>query len=249
MIQFRLLCVRTMDTVTVPDIADRLPTLAVVEDNEDFREDVLIPTLSRAGFDVVGMARALDLYRAMTIRSFDIVLLDVGLPDEDGFSIAAHLRSLSTSIGIVILTSYDSSPDRMRGLLAGADSYLFKPMEMDVLVTTLKNLARRIVPQANTAQAPIKWRLDDRGWCIVSPDGVEIEMNLAERQVMATMAATPGVAVQREVLIARLVKDNQDFDPHRLDMLVYRLRKKCLSAAKEDIPLRAVRGIGYVLNW
>ena len=238
-----------MDIVTLPDITDRLPTLAVVEDNQDFREDVLIPTLSRSGFDVVGMTGALDLYRAMTVRSFDIVLLDVGLPDEDGFNIAAHLRSLSSSIGIVMLTSYDSSPDRMRGLLAGADSYLFKPVEMDVLVTTLRNLARRIVPGADAAQASVKWRLDDRGWCILSPDGVEIEMNLAERQVMAILAATPGVSVQREALIARLVKDDQDFDPHRLDMLVYRLRKKCLSAAKEDIPLRAVRGIGYVLNW
>ena len=236
-------------TVTLPDMADRLPALAVVEDNDDFREDVLIPTLSRSGFDVVGMTCALDLYRAMTVRPFDLVLLDVGLPDEDGFNIAAHLRSLSTSIGIVILTSYDSGPDRMRGLLAGADSYLFKPVEMDVLVTTLRNLARRIFPGTSGAQTHSKWRLDDNGWCILSPDGVEIEMSLAERQVITTLAATPGIPVQREVLIARLVKDDQDFDPHRLDMLVYRLRRKCLNVAKEDIPLLAVRGIGYMLNW
>lgn len=238
-----------MDTVNVPEATDRLPTLAVVEDNQDLREDVLIPALARSGFDVVGMTSALDLYRTMTVRSFDLVLLDVGLPDEDGFSIAAHLRSLSPAIGIVMLTGYDSGPDRMRGLLAGADAYLFKPVEMDVVVTTLRNLARRIVPGGDAAQARAKWRLDERGWCILSPNGVEIEMNLAERQVMAILAATPGVPVQREVLIARLVKDDQDFDPHRLDMMIYRLRKKCLSAAKEDIPLRAVRGIGYVLNW
>jgi two-component system response regulator PhoP len=238
-----------MNTVNVPEVAERLPTLAVVEDSQELREEVLIPALSRSGFDVVGMTGALDLYRTMTARSFDLVLLDVGLPDEDGFNIAAHLRSLSPSIGIVMLTGYDSGPDRVRGLLAGADAYLFKPVEMDVVVTTLRNLARRIVPGMDAAQARIKWRLDERGWCVLSPNGVEIEMNLAERQVMAILAATPGVPVQREVLIARLVKDDQDFDPHRLDMLVYRLRKKCLSAAKEDIPLRAVRGIGYVLNW
>lgn len=238
-----------MNTLNTPDIADRLPTLAVVEDNQELREDVLVPTLSRSGFDTVGMTSALELYRAMTVRSFDLVLLDVGLPDEDGFSIAAHLRSLSPSIGIVMLTGYDTGPDRMRGLLAGADAYLFKPVEMDLLVTTLRNLARRIVPGADPAQARAKWRLDERGWCILSPNGVEIEMNLAERQVMAILSATPGVPVQREVLIARLVKDDRDFDPHRLDMMIYRLRKKCLGAAKEDIPLRAVRGIGYVLNW
>lgn len=232
-----------------PEIADRLPALAVVEDNQELREDVLVPTLARSGFEVAGMTSALDLYRAMTMRSFDLVLLDVGLPDEDGFSIAAHLRSLSPAIGIVMLTGYDSSPDRVRGLRAGADAYLFKPVEMDVLVTTLRNLARRIVPGAEVAQARVRWRLDERGWCILSPGGVEIEMNLAERKAMAILAATPGVPVQREALIARLVKNDQDFDPHRLDMMIYRLRKKCLNAAKEDIPLRAVRGMGYVLNW
>ena len=238
-----------MNTVNAPEAADRQPTLAVVEDNQELREDVLLPALARSGFDVVGMTSALDLYRAMTVRSFDLVLLDVGLPDEDGFSIAAHLRGLSPSLGIVMLTGYDTGPDRLRGLLAGADAYLFKPVEMDVLVTTLKNLARRIVPAKDVAQTRAKWRLDERGWCILSPQGVEIEMNLAERQVMAVLSATPGVPVERDVLIARLVKNDQDFDPHRLDMLVYRLRKKCLGAAKEDIPLRAVRGIGYVLNW
>lgn len=244
-----------MNTANEPEAAERPPMLAVVEDNQELREDVLVPALARSGFEVAGMASALDLYRAMTVRSFDLVLLDVGLPDEDGFSIAAHLRGLSPSIGIVMLTGYDAHPDRMRGLLAGADAYLFKPVEMDVLVATLKNLARRVVPAPDVAQgadaAPArgKWRMDERGWCLLSPNGVEIEMNLAERQVMAILAATPGVPVQREALIARLVKNDQDFDPHRLDMLVYRLRKKCHSAAKDDLPLRAVRGIGYVLNW
>ncbi len=237
-----------MNTVNPSEAVDRPPALAVVEDNQELREDVLVPGLARSGFDAVGMASALELYRAMMVRTFDLVLLDVGLPDEDGFGIAAHLRSLSPSIGIVMLTGYDSAPDRMRGLLAGADAYLFKPVEMDLVAATLRNLARRIVPGA-AARNRFNWRLDERGWCILSPGGVEIEMNQAERQVMAILAATPGVPVQRETLIARLAKDDRDFDPHRLDMTIYRLRKKCLAAAKEDVPLRAVRGIGYVLNW
>ncbi|HJR74108.1 MAG TPA: response regulator transcription factor [Luteimonas sp.] len=240
--------VRPMNNARSPE-ADKPPALAVVEDNQELREDVLVPGLIRSGFDAVGMASALELYRAMTVRTFDLVLLDVGLPDEDGFGIAAHLRSLSPSMGIVMLTGYDSAPDRMRGMLAGADAYLFKPVEMDLVATTLRNLARRIVPGTDGAQNRIKWRLDERSWCILSPGGVEIEMNQAEREVMAILAATPGVPVKRETLIARLAKNDRDFDPHRLDMTIYRLRKKCLAAAKEDIPLRAVRSIGYVLNW
>ena len=229
--------------------ARRLPTLAVVEDDRTFREEVLLPVLTHSGFSVVGMAGALELYRSMTLRSYDLVLLDIGLPDEDGFSIAAHLRRLSPRIGIVMLTGYDSGQDRMRGLRAGADAYLPKPVDMEEVVTTLHNLARWIVPETNGAPTRTKWRLDERGWCILTPGGVEIEMNLAERQVMATMAASAGIPVQRETLIASLVKNAYDFDPHRLEVLIHRLRKKCQQLAEEELPLRAVRGIGYVLNW
>lgn len=229
----------------------RLPTLAVVEDDRTFREEVLVPVLVHSGFAVVGMAGALDLYRSMTQRSYDLVLLDVGLPDEDGFSIAAHLRSLSPHVGIVMLTGFDTGQDRMRGLRAGADAYLFKPVDMEEVVTTLRNLARRVVPgvPAAAAHTLAKWRLDERGWCILAPRGVEIEMNLAERQVMAMLAAAAGVPVHREALISGLVNNAHDFDPHRLEMLVHRLRRKCMKLAGEEIPLRAVRGVGYVLNW
>lgn len=229
--------------------ARRLPTLAVVEDDRTFREDVLVPVLSHSGFSVVGMEGALDLYRSMTLRSYDLVLLDIGLPDEDGFSIAAHLRGLSPRVGIVMLTGYDSGQDRIRGLRAGADAYLPKPVDMEEVVTTLHNLARWVVPDTSAAHTRTKWRLDERGWCILAPGGVEIEMSLAERQVMAMLAAAAGVPVQREALIARLVKNAHDFDPHRLEMLVHRLRKKCQQLAEEELPLRAVRGVGYVLNW
>lgn len=233
------------------EAAYRQPALAVVEDDRAFREEILLPVLAHSGFSVVGMERALDLYRSMTLRSYDLVLLDIGLPDEDGLSIAAHLRSLSPRIGIVMLTGYDSGKDRIRGLRAGADAYLPKPVDMEELVTTLRNLARRVVRDTNEAPAPVrtKWRLDERGWCILTPGGVEIEMNLAERQVMAMLAAEAGIPVQREALIARLVKNAHDFDPHRLEMLVHRLRKKCQQLAEEELPLRAVRSVGYVLNW
>jgi DNA-binding response OmpR family regulator len=229
--------------------ACRPTTLAVVEDDRIFREDVLLPVLARSGFSVVGMAGALELYRSMTQRSYDLVLLDVGLPDEDGFSITSHLRGLSSRMGIVMLTGYDSVPDRMRGLRAGADAYLAKPVDMEEVVTTLRNLARWVVPDTREAPVHTKWRLDEKGWSILTPRGATIEMNLAERQVMAMLAASAGTPVRREVLIARLVKNAYDFDPHRLEMLVHRLRRKCQQLAEEELPLRAVRSVGYVLNW
>lgn len=225
------------------------PRLAVVEDDSELRDSVLVPLLTRSGFEVAGLGSALALYRAMTARPYDLVLLDVSLPDEDGFSIASHLRSLSPSMGIVMLTGYASSQDRVQGLRAGADAYFSKPASMEVLAATLLNLARRVRPGAEPPASDSGWRLERSGWRLVSPGGVAIAMSLAERQIMSVLATAAGTPVRRESLIATLVESIHDFDPHRLEMLVYRLRKKCLTASGEALSLQAVRGIGYVLNW
>lgn len=226
--------------------------LAVVEDDDEYRERILLPELSQAGFEVDGMRGALELYRAMTARAYDLVLLDAALPDEDGYSVAAHLRGLSRTMGIVMLTGFGSNHDRLRGLRAGADAYLHKPVDTETVVATLRNLACRIGPAAEGTPPPRRsgrWSLDEASWRIVSPDGTEIAINLAECQVLSTLAATPGVPVPRETLIARLVENVHDFDPHRLEMLIYRLRRKCLRFAGRELPLRAVRGVGYALVW
>ncbi|WP_052772934.1 helix-turn-helix domain-containing protein [Luteimonas sp. FCS-9] len=93
------------------------------------------------------------------------------------------------------------------------------------------------------------WRLDARGWNILLPDGRAIELTLAEQQVLRPLARCPGRPVRREALIAGLADDVHTFDPHRLEVLVYRLRRKCRTRTGAELPLRAVRGVGYVLNW
>ena len=223
--------------------------LAVVEDDPEFRDGVLRPVLAHAGFEALGMGSALELYRAMVAEQFDLVLLDVGLPDEDGLSIASHLRGMSPSMGIVMLTAHASSGDRVQGLQAGADAYLCKPVNMKEVVATLLNLARRIAAPNEQPAAQASWRLDASAWRIFSPRGVEVAMSSAERKVITKLAESIGVPVTREELIASLTSDVHNFDPHRLDLLIYRLRKKCLKLAQEDLPLNAVRGIGYVLSW
>lgn len=238
--------------------------VAVVEDDPEFRDAVLLPVLAQAGFEPVGMGSALELYRELLAGSYDLVLLDVQLPDDSGFAIAKHLRSLSPAIGIVMLTGLADNADRMRGLEAGVDAYLSKPVELEELVATLRNLARRIgerktgagepatavAGKAGNAAAPASaWCLDEHGWRICSPGGGEALLTLAERQVMSLLAARPGVPVSREELIGRLTGDTYDFDPHRLDMLIHRLRRKCLQQCGMALPLKTVRGVGYVLAW
>lgn len=238
-----------------------LTRVAVVEDDPEFREAVLLPLLRQSGFAAEGFGSALELYRALVSERYDLVLLDVGLPDSDGLEIARHLRETLPAVGIVILSGRMSPADRMHGLGAGVDAYLGKPVRLQELVATLRNVAQRI-RQTGQEAAEVErdqvvdqtvdaggWRLDARGWNIVAPCGSMVVLNLAEREVMAQLVASPGVPVSREALIERLVDDVREFDPHRLEMLVYRLRKKCLQKTRSALPLQTVRGVGYMLAW
>ncbi|MBB3342818.1 helix-turn-helix domain-containing protein [Luteimonas sp. RC10] len=93
------------------------------------------------------------------------------------------------------------------------------------------------------------WRLDGHGWQLVSPSGRSVDLTLAERRFLACLAECAGQPVARALLIHCLVDDADTFDSHRLDVLVYRLRRKCSRDAGAELPLRTVRGLGYMLSW
>ncbi|WP_269791122.1 response regulator transcription factor [Stenotrophomonas sp. Iso1] len=225
-----------------------LPRIAIVEDDEELREKIVVPVLRNAGFDAIGLASALQFYRMWTSSPFDLVLLDVGLPDDDGIEIAKHMRSLSPSLGIVMYTGQGGSSERLRGLRAGVDAYLVKPTDMDEVIETLRNVQQRRTSQDLVASLSTTWTLDRNGWTLSTPAGIALSLNQAERQVMRTLAATPNEPVSRETLIKNLTADVNDFDPHRLEMLIYRLRRKCLESSGEALPLQAVRGAGYLFE-
>jgi DNA-binding response OmpR family regulator len=223
--------------------------ILVVEDDPGMRDDILIPGLGDAGFNVVGAGSAAEAYRCMLTRDFSLFVLDIGLPDEDGFTIARHLRPL-TNAGIVMLTgSRRRKVDRIRGLDEGADAYLSKPIDIAVLTATVRSLLRRLRRSGNgrPADALPGWQFDMCTWNLASPRGATVRLTQAERLVVGMLAASSGETVARDTIISRLAQDIHDFDPHRLEMLIHRLRRKVLSVTNEHLPLNAVRGVGYVL--
>ncbi len=225
------------------------PRLAIVEDDEELREKIMLPALRAAGFDTTGLASALQFYRIWAGSPFDLILLDVGLPDDDGVEIARYLRGLSPSLGIVMYTGLGRTADRVRGLRAGVDAYLVKPADMDEVIETLRSVWERRRNHESSLLRSGGWSLERQGWSLWTPSGVAVTLNQAERQIMNTLTAAANQPVSREVLIANLTSDVAGFDPHRLEMLVYRLRRKCLETSGEVLPLQAIRGVGYVLEW
>ncbi len=242
------------ETVVTPPMNVMPARVAILEDDPDLREGILVPGLRDFGFDITAAGTAAELYRHMLKKTFDMVVLDIGLPDEDGLSVVRHLRELS-DLGIVMLTGNRGRDDRIRALQDGADAYLSKPADVEVLAATLHSLSRRMGSKAVAVAVPStpapneprgQWHLDTDGWCLVSPKGSVVALTVPERSLLNALIKAVGVPVGRESLIAALTEDVYDFDPHRLDMLVHRLRRKISEQTQEAIPLLTARGTGYV---
>jgi len=224
------------------------PRIALLEDDLLLRDRILVPKLERYGFETDPFGTAAELYAHLPQWNYDIVVLDIGLPDEDGFSVTRRLRTREPGLGIVMLTGRGETPDHIRGLTEGADAYLTKPVDIEVLAATLHSLARRLQSSATEPAASNTWRLDTNGWCLLSPNGQLIALTKTERRLVARLMEAPGQVVPREALIAALTSNVYDFDPHRIDSLVHRLRRKVGERCGESLPLVAVHGEGYVMG-
>jgi DNA-binding response OmpR family regulator len=221
--------------------------LVLLEDDDLLRDRILAPRLRQFGFEVTAIGSAAELHAVVKMGSPDIFLLDIGLPDGDGFEVARSLRATVPRAGIIILTGRGDNVDRVRGLFEGADAYLTKPVEIDVLVATLYSVARRLEP-ATTPAPGGRWALSPDEWFLLSPSGARVMLSKSERRLLDVMLQHANEVVSRDALIAVLTDDVDAFDPHRLDSMVHRLRRKVLAALGEALPLNAAHGTGYVLE-
>lgn len=217
--------------------------VALVEDDAELRDAILAPALRADGCSVVVAGSAAELYRAMLERMPEIVVLDIRLPDQSGFEVARYLRG-NSAVGIVMLTGRVTAADRVRGLDFGADAYLTKPVDAAVVCATVRSVARRLATPVRSGGA---WALGADGWRLMAPDGVTVDLSATERVLLQLLFAAANSTVQRDTLIAALADDADTFDPHRLDMVMHRLRRKLVDSGMPTLPLHTVRGVGYVL--
>lgn len=225
--------------------------VAVLEDDALLRERILLPRLAEYGFPATGLGSAADLEALLARQLPDIVVLDVGLPDADGFSVAQSLRQRYPGMGVVMLTGRQDSADRVRGLVEGADAYLTKPVDVGLLVASLHSLGRRLQslrPAPDSSMVAGAWRLESGGWRLQAPCGHGIALTRSERPLMLRLLRDPGEVVRREQLIAELTDNVFEFDTHRLDSLIHRLRRKVSAQCEHTLPLNAVHGQGYVFT-
>lgn len=241
------------------DVADG-SWVMVVEDDRELREEILLPALVAAGFNVVTAGSAREMYRAMLTREFGFFVVDIGLPDEDGFSVVRYLRSL-TRAGVLLLSGRARTSDKVRGLELGADAYLTKPIDAAVVIATLRSIARRVeVSSAGNAEDAVNaraaashlrgdgWAFDLARWRLLAPNKVAVSLSVAERELLSLLLDASGDVVPRKRIVAGLAGKISGFEAERLEMLIFRLRRKASEASQGmELPVHTVRGVGYAL--
>ncbi|MFP5512064.1 MAG: response regulator transcription factor [Alphaproteobacteria bacterium] len=237
--------------------------IIVVEDEADLRDD-LVEYLDRCGFEVRGASRGAELDRLLESGPADVIVLDINLPDEDGFSVARRIRA-SSHAAIVMLTARSSLIDRVIGLELGADVYLVKPVDFREVEAQIKALMRRMQkgtapltapepPPAAPAPAPAPapaadarkaWVFDDIEWRIQPPTGGAVPLTATEYKFLSLLVTAPGEPVTRQDISIALT--GRDWDPYSrsIDSLVRRLRIKVEERSGCALPVQAVHGVGY----
>ena len=228
------------DAPSSPSPADDAAHLLVVDDDEAIRR-LLARFLRREGFMVSCAKDADEADRMIASLAFDLLILDVMMPGEDGFSLAERLRAVS-DVPIIMLTARASARDRIEGLEIGADDYLAKPFEPKELSLRIeKLLARRERPGA---QATLRFGANafDPKQGRLRRAGAEVRLTEAELSLLRALAAKPGAAIERGALAERTGGIDRS-----VDVQVTRLRRKIEDDPRAPVHLRTVRGVGYAL--
>ncbi|MFZ3117259.1 MAG: response regulator transcription factor [Variovorax sp.] len=231
--------------------------LAVLDDEEDITR-LLATYLQGHGFRVSQLHRGPDLLALMARDAPVLVLLDLGLPGEDGFAIARQLRE-HWQCGLVIVTGRGDAVDKVVGLEVGADDYVTKPFDLRELLARIKAVLRRIVPAptpasaATVAPAPppsVKrfegWELDIAARRLMAPQGHEVVLTSGEFDLLHALSDAPGRVLSRDHLLERTRgRDGGPFD-RTIDVQIGRLRRKLERDADSPQLIKSVRGAGYL---
>ena len=226
--------------------------IAVLDDEVDITL-LLANYLQGHGFRVTQVHNGRALMTLMDTDPADLVLLDLGLPGEDGFTIARRVRE-SWRCGLVIVTGRGDAVDKVVGLEVGADDYVTKPFDLRELVARVKAVLRRLTPASPVPVAGSAdtlrfagWQLDTAARSLRNPQGEQVPLTGGEFDLLQAFARHPGRVLSRDFLLGQTRgREAAPFD-RTIDVQVGRLRKKIEADADDPQLIKSVRGAGYIL--
>ena len=225
--------------------------LLIVEDDE-LVQSLLAAYMQNEDFKVSLAATGKEMLACIDSEPIDLVLLDLGLPDEDGLVLARQVRARS-SLPIIVLTARKEQKDRLAALEIGADDYLTKPFDPEELVLRVRNLLSR------TDQGPSEealrerteifrfedWALDAGAHSLTGPEDDKIPLTRAEFNLLAALARAPNRVLSRDYLLDAVSQDADAPTDRLIDVLVSRVRKKIEKNPKKPEIITTVVGCGY----
>ena len=228
------------------------PRILVVDDDSDVRF-MLRRYLGRHGFDVEVAEDGARLRALIADGDFDLVVLDLNMPGEDGISLARYLRD-NHDVGIIMLTAAAEVVDRIVGLEVGADDYVTKPFEPRELLARIKSVLRRLEHGAPAAPSGVASGRMPFGNCSLDMDarrlfdenGEEIAITSMEYDLLKAFADHPNKVLSRDQLLN--LAHNRDWEPfdRSIDIRITRLRRKIEPYPGKPQIIKTVRGAGYV---
>jgi two-component system alkaline phosphatase synthesis response regulator PhoP len=226
--------------------------LLLVEDERNVAE-TLSERLRAEGFQVKHADTTASARRAIGEGQVELALLDVGLPDGNGFEIARYLRERAPGTAIIFLTAHASAEDRIRGLELGADDYVGKPFHFRELLLRIHNCLKRAqdlarVPGEIRGQVRIGRALVDFERFAASVDGNSVALTHKECAVLRLLAERVGKAVSRDEILDRAWSADEFPTSRTVDNFIVRLRKLIELDAADPRVIRSIRGVGYLLT-
>lgn len=229
--------------------------ILVVDDEPELRQ-VLRTTLEKENYEVSEAGNADEMRQVFSEEDFDLVILDLMLPGEDGLSLTRYLKERS-DVGVIILTGKGESVDLIIGLEMGADDYVAKPYNRRELLARIKSVMRRSnrssegnAAAAETAKSHISfsgWQLDLPHHKLAAPNGSDVPLTMAEFQLLRVLLESPGQPVGRDKLSLKIFNKELKENSRNIDALVRRLRMKLEIDESQQQMIKSVRGSGYTI--
>ncbi|QHV94092.1 response regulator transcription factor [Spirosoma endbachense] len=207
---------------------------------------VIRDTLENVPFAVTHCVNGADALAMFQTEPFDLCLLDVMLPQSDGFTLARQIRSINTQVPILFLSALANKDDRLQGLRLGADDYLTKPFSIEELILKINVFLRRTASSKDVNHSPTVSTFLNRQNLTLTSNGQTQTLTHREADVMAYLLDRPNILVRRDELLRAVWGDNDYFMGRSLDVFISRLRKRL--ASDPTIRIENVHGVGFVLR-
>lgn len=217
----------------------------LIAEDDEVLSDGLCHSMRQSGYAVDSVK---DGQAAKSILSgeqpFDLVILDLGLPRMDGFSVLRSLRENNRQVPVIILTARDAEGDRVKGLDLGADDYMIKPFSLPELEARVRALIRRGQCGTNPVYGCGALTFDSVGRRAMI-NGTALELTTREMSVLEALMLRTGWVVSKEQLLERLYSYEEEASSNAIEVYIHRLRKKIEPAG---VTIRTIRGLGYVID-